>query len=222
MSRRWGAFPFAPPKLSAVLLAAAIAHFAVAIVAHSLWLLQGYQPLFRYYFGYEDPLFLIACTLLEFSVALRASKQFSPEQPLRWAWLIIASSAACQLVGMLLSHWLCLDSNLNPLYATHINGYATFTNVVRPLGMLLGGPVHMVILGCGLYLPLRLCRRYGVQGKLRKIDWLILGLVVAYTLRVAYVVIQMRIGTSQTPNFYEVMNWTGDPLLCVLLFLAFF
>ena len=222
MNKRWGGFPFAPPKLSGLLLLATSLHLSVALVTHSLWLLWGYQPLFRFYFGYEDPIFLICCTIIEFSFAFLAWKQFSPEQPLRRAWLLIMISASCHVIGMTISHWLCLDSDLNPLFALNVSWYKTAAAILRPLGFFIGGPLHIVVLAGGLYLPLRLCRLYGVRAELKKIDWVILCGVLAYTVRVAYVVIHLRIGNGQPIRLSDVMNWTGDPMLCVLLFLAFF
>src|SRR5579872_5621329 len=88
--------------LSDLLLLATSAHLLVGIVLHTLWLLQGCQALFRYFFAYEDPLFLVLCTVLEFWWAYFAWMLFSPGQLLRRAWLLIMISALCHAAGMVL------------------------------------------------------------------------------------------------------------------------
>jgi hypothetical protein len=194
----------------------------VGVVTHIRWLLGGGAALFRYYFAYEDPLFLVFCTVLEFSWAYLAWKQFSSGQLLRRAWLLIMISAICHVVGMSISHILCMGSYINPLYAFNVSWYKTASTFLPHVGAFIGGPLHMVALVGGLFLALRLCQQFGIRGKLKGLDWVVLGIVVAYTLQVAYVIIRLRMEAPRPPHLYEVMNWVNDPLLCVLLFLAFF
>lgn len=221
MNKRPWRFPFALPALSNFVLFATSVHLSVALVMQCLWLLRGNQTFFQYYFDYEDPLFLVFCTFLEFSWALLAWRQFAPGQPLRRAWLLIMLSAFCHLTSMILSYILCTNSYINPLYALHVSSYKTAEAVLLPLGLFIGGSLHMVVLAGGLFLALRLCRTFGIRRRLTGIDWTILAGVLVYTLNVAYVVIRLRVGTTTPPRILEVMNWANDPLLCVLLFFAF-
>jgi hypothetical protein len=222
MSKRSGRFSFAWPTLSGLVLFSTAVHLALGLLTHIIWLRGGGQTLFHYYFAYEDPLFFVLCTGVELLWARMAWKQFLPGQDLRGAWLLIMMAALCHVVGMILTQVLCTDSYINPLYALHFSGYKTATAILHPLGMFIGGPVHMAVLAGGLLLPLRLCRTYGVGGKLKAIDWIILTIVIAYTLRVAYVLVQLRLRATAPPRLLEVMNWANDPLLCVLLGFAFF
>lgn len=222
MSKRSGSFPFESLAFSDLLLLATCAHLFIGILTHTLWLVRGYQTLFHYYFGYEDPLFLVLCTVLEFSWAYLAWKQFSPGQLLQRAWLLIMLSALCHVVGMTFSHILCADSYINPLYVVDVSWYKGATAILLPLGMFIAGSLHMVTLAGGLFLSLRLYRKFGIRGKFEGMDWVILGIVVAYTLHVAYVLVQLRLGATPPLRLLEVMNWANDPLLCVLLFLALF
>jgi hypothetical protein len=197
-------------------------HLFIGWVTHTLWLVRGNQTLFRYYFAYQDPLFLLFCTGLELSLAYLAWKQFSPGQMLRRAWLLIMIAALCHVVGMILSHAFCEASYINPLYVLDVSGYKNATAILSPLGLFIGGPLHMVALAGGLFLALRLCRKFGIRGQLKWIDWTIMAIAVAYTLHVAYVLTRLRLRATPPPRFLEVMNWANDPLLCVLLFFAFF
>src|SRR5208337_120037 len=171
---------FASLTLPDLILLATSAHLSVGFVTHTLWLWRGNQTLFRYYFSYQDPLFLLLCTVTELSMSYVAWKQFFPEQPLRRAWLLIMISALCQVVGMILTHILTAHSYINPLYIFHLSWLKTAPAILLPLGKFIGGPVHMVALGGGLFLAFRLCRRFETRRKLKAVDWIILGFVFAY------------------------------------------
>ncbi len=210
------------PTLSGLILLATSLHLSLGLVTHTLWLLGRNAALFRYYFTYQDPLFLLACNITELSLSYAAWKQFAPGQPLRRAWLLIMVSALCHVVGMVLSHILPADSYINPLYVLHRRWLEATQAHLAPIGMFIGGAVHMVMLGGGLFIAFRLCRRFATRMKIKLVDWVILGLVAAYTSQVAYVIVRLRWVARSAPGFTEVMNWANDPLLCVLLFFAFF
>jgi hypothetical protein len=210
------------PTLSNLILLATSIHLSVGLVTHTLWLLRGNGALFRYYFAYQDPLFLLACNITELSLSYAAWRQFAPGQSLRRAWLLIMVSALCHVVGMILSHVLPADSYINPLYVLHLPWLRAAQTHLAPAGMFIGGPLHMVVLGGGLFIAFRLCRRFETHGKIKLVDWVILGLVAAYALLVAYVIVWLRWGARPAPGFTEVMDWANDPLLCALLFFAFF
>ncbi len=209
------------PKPSNIILLALSIHLSVGVVTHSLWLLRGNQTLFRYYFGYEDPLFLLIAAMAEFSLARLAWKQFSPGQSLRWAWFLIMISASCHVVGSVLTQILARDSYINPLYDINPLRVRSAYPALSTVGSFIGGPLQMLTLAGGLFLALRLCRKLGI-GRQRTIDWVILAIVVAYTFRVLYVVIWMEIGANRPTHQVDVLTWGNDPLLCVLLFFAFF
>jgi hypothetical protein len=76
----------------------------------------------------------------------------------------------------------------------------------------------MAILACGLLLVLQLYRGLGLLGKLRGWDWSILGLVSAYSVFVAYTVVRSRALASGPAGIVDYLHWSGDPLLCLLLF----
>jgi hypothetical protein len=222
MNKGSGRFHLASPAPSELLIFGTIIHLSIGVVTHISYLLRGSSALFRYYFAYEDPLFLVFCTVLELSWASLAWKQFSPGQLLRRAWLLIMISAVCHVVGMSISHLLCMDSYINPLYVFKDSWYNSASVVLLPVGTFIGGPLHMFALAGGLFLALRLCQQFGIHGKLKGLDWVVLGIVVAYTMRVAYVLVRLRIKSPQPLHLGEAVTWLNDPLLCVLLFLAFF
>jgi hypothetical protein len=222
MRKRKLRFWFVSFPLSNIILFTTALHLAVGTIIHTFWLLRGNQTLFRYYFGYQDPLFLVSCTVLELSLSYVAWKQFSRDQALWRAWLLIMISAFFHAAGMTLTHILSSASFINPLYARRSAWHEGVLSLLRPLGDFIAGPLQMITLAGGLFLALRLCRRFERRERLRATDWIVLGFVVAYTLVVVYVIVQMRWRATSAPGLAEIANWVNDPLLCVLLYFAFF
>ena len=210
------------PALSDFIILATSIHLSIGLAAHALWLLKRNEALFRYYFAYQDPLFLLALSVTELSLSYTAWKQFAPGQCLRRAWFLIMVSASCQVVGMLLSHILPGSSYINPLNVLRLPWLEAVQIRWAPLGVFIGGPLHMMVLGGGLFLAFRLCRKFATRARIKPLDWMILGFVAAYAVNVAYVVVRLRWGAKPAPGFAEVANWVNDPLLCALLFFAFF
>ena len=164
----------------------------------------------------------MSCTVLELSLSYVAWKQFSREQALRRAWLLIMISAFFHVAGTTLTHILSSASSINPLYTRGSAWHKGIFGLLRPLGDFIAGPMQMITLAGGLFLALRLCRRFELRARLRTTDWIVLGFVVAYTLLVVSVVVQVCWRASSAPGFAEIANWVNDPLLCVLLYFAFF
>ena len=144
-----------------------------------------------------------------------------PGQSLRWAWYLIMISASCHVVGSVLTQILARDSYINPLYDINPSRVRSAYPALSTMGSFIGGPLQMLTLAGGLFLALRLCRKLGI-GRQRTIDWVILAIVLAYTFRVLYVVIRMEIGANRPTHLVDLITWGNDPLLCVLLFFAFF
>jgi hypothetical protein len=134
------------------------------------------------------------------------------------AWMLISLAAACHMLGTMLSHLFATDSYFNPLYAFKFGFYTSAKPYLLLLGQALAGPLNMAILACGLLLVLQLYRGLGLLGKLKGLDWGMLGLVSAYSVFVAYTVIRSRVDASGVAGIVDYLNWSGDPLLCLLLF----
>lgn len=205
-------------SLSSFLLLATVVHLSVATLIHTAWLITGNAAWLHYFFRYQSPVFLISFSLVEFSLSIVAWRQFSRGQSLRMAWMLISLAAACHLLGALLTQLLSVDSYLNPLFAFEFGWYMPARSFLLALGRAIGGPLHMTILAGGLIMVLRLYRKLGMLGKLKGLDWGLLGIVSAYTLFVAYTVIRSRINSSSAAGIVDYLNWLGDPLLCLLLF----
>ena len=211
------AFPLSK-SLSSVVLLATIAQLSVAVLIHSAWLVTGNAQWLHYFFGYQSPVFFISFSVVELSLSIVACQQFSRGQSLRMAWVLISITAACRLLGGVLSHLLSTDSYLNPLFVLNIEWYRSARVLLLPLGRAIGGSLSMGILACGLILVLRLYGKLGLLGRLKGWDWGLLGIVSAYSLIVAYTVVRARMNSGRAPGVLGYLDWAGDPLLCLLLF----
>lgn len=81
-------------------------------------------------------------------------------------------------------------------------------------------PLYMLFLVLGLFYVLKACRQSGILGRFRAIDVILFGAIAAYTAGFfATDVFSPHRGAPQTAA-QTVLNWTSDPLLCILLFQA--
>jgi hypothetical protein len=112
------------------------------------------------------------------------------------------------------AHILGAPSPINPLSYLPADQSASLIARALDLGRLLN-PLYMALLACGLFYVLRACRRNGVLGNLKWLDFVLLGIVTAYTTHFFATIVVGRSGSHWTVE--TITAWTSDPLLCVLL-----
>lgn len=173
-------------------------------------LVSGNVAWIRRFFDYPGALWLVTLSVVELWYALAARRLFSPGEPLRAAWSLIAMAAACHLASGILIQVLSQDSLINPLR------YSGDLTVLRQLGLLIGGPLQMALLACGLVYPIRAYRRFGMLAGFRGLDWVLLAWVVCFAVRECADVARAVSG-GRAVTAYEAINLVTAPLLAVLL-----
>jgi hypothetical protein len=201
--------PFAVLLSTGVLLCAGIA-------AALAWWQSGDPVWIRSFFSYAGALFLIGCSLVGCWASFQCWKQFSPGDVLRPAWFFIALSAASQLVGGVVTHVLGNDSLLNPLVSLDIADKARLLQKAALIGPLFS-PVYMLFLALGLFYVLKACRKNGIIGGFHVIDMLLLLVVAGYTVDFFVTVVFAPAASGRVVNVEQIIGWTSDPLLCILL-----
>jgi hypothetical protein len=166
--------------------------FVAGIAAAAAWSSTGDIRWLHLFFNYPGSLFLLGCGSLELWLGFRCWRQFSPGDLLRPAWLLITISALLQLSA-----------------AVPIRSSSEWSE--------LSGPLYMVFLACGLFYVLRACRQIGVLGQLKTVDFVLLGVVLLYTLIFFVTVVFSPQHGGRTVGPHAIISWTSDPLLCVLL-----
>ena len=160
-------------------------------------------------------LLTIGLAIVELWLSVRVTRHFAPGESMRPAWMLIAASAGCDLAGLVCSQVLGTDSLVNPL--THLAGFTPAAILKwRDLGLLAGGSLRFALLAIGLDYALRAYRRTGLMGRPAVVDWVLLGGLGVYELRIV-ADIATAIGNGHEPTLFEVLSWPVDPLLWFLL-----
>lgn len=199
-------------------------HLAVGIVIHTAWLMTGSESWLRCYFDYEGTLIFVAFYVLEVLLSVAAYRQFSSDQPLHSAWFFIVLAASCHLLGGLLKHLLSANTYINPFHYLSRGGVwdAHAADLLRAWGTVIAGPMQMALLAWGLFYSLRVYKKYGLLGRLRAVDWVLIGSGTVYTLIIIYQIVGTILHHWSEVTLSHAFTWPNDLLLNVLLFEAIF
>ena len=193
------------------------AYLAVGILALGAWQVTG-NPFWAIEFFQVPAAVLMVClALTEFWLAGLVIRHFSSDDLLRPGWTLIAASAGFQLMGMVCSQILGVQSRINPLVLAPHAG--SLIPLMRNVGLLAGGTFRYAFLAGGLHFALRAYRQSGFKARMLWIDWFVCAAFTVFLLRnVLDVVVAIRAG--KTPDAWETLGWPVDPLLWVLLLQA--
>ena len=195
-----------PIPTSILMIAGALLLSGAAVLV--AWRVTGELAWVTTFFRYPGNLFLVASCLAELTMAIVIFRQFSPEEPLGAAWGLMGLSAACRLAGTVTAH--VLAPNSTGLWHT-----ATVARL-RQAGLVIGGPLQMVLLAFALGIVLRAYRRLEAPPRLTWSDYFLLVLVFAYTLVAVRDVVRV-LADSRPVDWLAALTWPSDPLLSVLL-----
>ena len=173
----------------------------------------------RLFFAYPGALFFLGCSGIQLWFSFQSWRSFSPGDLLRPAWFLITIAAVLQLAGGLLAQWLGLESLLNPLMLLPPAQREPLLQQALEMSELFS-PFYMVFLACGLAYVLRACRQNGILGRLKTIDFILLGLVFAYTVSFFATIVLSPEHGGRVLGLHAFISWASDPLLCLLLFQA--
>jgi hypothetical protein len=183
-----------------LLICATVVHVSACVL---LFLLSfgpaGLQP-FQLYTSTAGVVFLLAVSGTEFVLAARVVRRFDHGEPLHRAWLIILLAALCRFAAFLLMY---LVARVHP--------------PVRTLGLLLAGPIQLLVMGAGLFVVYRLYCRLGFRVSLRTSDFLALAGVGLYVVFTSTVISLLAKADGQAITLLSFLGWITDPLLCIVL-----
>jgi len=204
-----------PLGFSKLLLGLTAVYLAVGVLAFAVSQFTGNHRWVSEFFAVPCALWLVWMAAIELWFAIRVKLEFSSRQPLHVAWRLITLSAGCHLVGALCVQILSVKSLLNPLSLASW-WTPSIGQMINDFGFIVGGTCRLLFLALGLYWALVAYRQTGFLGRLAKIDWLLLFMVLAYVGREADDVISaLRRGARPTPA--TIMGWPVDPMIIVLL-----
>ncbi len=192
-------------------------HLSVSAIIAVFWRIMGDNTRIELFFKYQGSLFFVICAAAELWLAWNAFRQFSPGEPLRMPWLLIAFASFYRFAGYLFSQILNSESYLNPLSLIRGSQDAFFYLTCQRFGLLIGGPLSMAVLSVALFLILRILHRLGILSRLRTLDFVLISAVVAFTVRQIYEITMWVRTTPVQYDPYKVLGWASDPLLSILL-----
>lgn len=200
-----------PPMIARI----TAAYLAVGVLAVAAWLLTGNQSWVVQFFQVPAAALMIGLAFTELWFCFNVVRYFAPDDLLRPGWVLIGCSAGCQVLGMICSQVLGVDSRLNPL-AISAGAQESVIPMMRNIGLLIGGTFRFALLAGGLYFALKAYRQSGLLGRLSRWDRTVLGGFAVFVLRnVADVVVATQNG--KRPDVWGALSWPVDPLLLLLL-----
>lgn len=207
------------PPLPWLIGAITAAHLVIAIAVATAAALTGRETLFTNFLYYPGALFLVSASAAGFWLSWQCWQQFSKNDLLRQAWLLILWAAGAQLLGSLFTQVLGAYTHLNPLMYTASGWPAPAIRLFGRTGLLMSGAFQMTLLACGLSFVLRAYRRSGLFPHLSRWICLLAAAMVLYTVHEAKL-LQAVLRTGKTSGGFQILGWPTDPLLIVLLFEA--
>jgi hypothetical protein len=208
------------PKL---ILFATGTHLAIAGFTWTEWLLTGNDTWINTFFQYQGKLFFLVFSGLEAGLSFYIWRHFFRGDALRQAWLMISLSGCAHLVGSILTNLLGTNPTVTPnvqVYALWLG--ADLSEKLYRYGTVIGGPLQMLLLAIGLYLVIRLYKRLGMLARLSRVDYILFGIVLLYTLRFVFEVVKWNLESTDPVTVTKIITWTSDPLLSLLLLEAIF
>lgn len=192
---------------------------AVGLVAYGHFLLTGSYDLLILFFRNAGAAFLLIVTSAAAYFADRARSQFDVMEPLHLAWTMVFLSASCEVAGALGVQVLSMDIAWNPLVLLGVfNGQRART--LRGAGLVVGGPVALALLSAGLSRVLSLKRQLEISGRLTALDRIFIGAIVIFAVAQLYEAHRMMSLNPTAVDSTQVLLWSTDPLLAVLLIQA--
>ncbi len=202
-------------RCSGLILALTGVYLALGLLEFALWRLTGSDVWIVDYFRFPGALLLVSLATMEVLLSVRVLREFSPGQPLRTAWKLIALSSGCGLAGALCAQILSVETMLNPL--VHLRWWSNANGLaMREFGLVVGGLCRFTFLAAGLFWALRAYRQSGFLARLTTGDWILLAGCGAYVVREALDLAE-ALGAGKHPGTAEVLGWPVDPLLWLLL-----
>ncbi|HEY7616204.1 MAG TPA: hypothetical protein VH744_05325 [Terriglobales bacterium] len=202
------------------ILALTAVHLAVGVLACLQWLSTGNPWWVDAFFRYPGALFFLLMASLELALSIRIWREFEAHETLGIAWSLIALSAACHTLSVFFAQILGQGSRLNPLLFSGQGQAAQVIASMREFGVLVGGPLHMLVLAQGLFLVLRVYKRLGLLvARLKLFDYALLGIVGLYTL---VHLKEVEAIFHEPASLSRIIGWASDPLLAILVVEAVF
>jgi hypothetical protein len=203
-----------PVGCSGLILLLTLAYIVAGLAALGMWQFTGNVAWVVQFFTLPSAILLVWLSGVQLWFSVQVCGEFASGEPMLLAWKLISASAVFDLAGSLGIQVLGSNTVLNPL--SHMSWWSRpVAKSILDVGHVLQGPCRLALLAAGLFCVLKLYRESGFLGRLRVLDWILVGAFTAYCLREQFdLVAALRVGKH--PEWSEVLLWPVDPILCLL------
>lgn len=194
-------------------------HYAIGLGAYLHFLSTGSYRYLNWYFLTLGTAFSLLMAAAEFYFAFECRSGFDRDEPLRLTWTLIALAALARFMAaalISLDHWRPTPMGES---TTFVMGMIMPKSLAE-IGKVIGGPFAMIFLAVGLFRVVSIQRRFGVLRSLTRIDVLLIGLIVAFTIGEAAEIVRYLGPSYSRPSLAQTILWLSDPLLGLLLIQA--
>ena len=186
-------------------------YLAVGLVTLIPSLMSGQYRGVELLFRYPGAALMVALSAVSAWFSLQLLGEFSPGEPLRLGWQLIALAALCSVFSTLCVQVLS-TSLVSRLFDQRVMQEGGAGSVIQQVGVLAGGTIRFTLLTVALWNVLRMYRRSGLLARLEAMDWVALaGIAVYVWMEVRETGLAIRAGMR--PPLGMVLGWPTDPLL---------
>lgn len=181
---------------------------AFGAFAAAAWGITGDVSWVRAYFDYPATIFFLFTCLVEVKMAWISWSAFQDGEPLELGWFLLMMASLTRFAGTIIAQvavpLLRPDSFID-------------RGSLREMGLVLSGPLMLILLGAGLFQALRVYRRVGLLARPQPTDYIWIVLSVLWLFHQTHEVITYLPEVSRRANVFSVIKMVSDPLLSVLL-----
>lgn len=196
----------AEARVPAWLVRAMVAYLAAAVLLHLAWSATGHA-VWMTAFRALTATFLVSMTMAAAAQAMAARACFSGTDPLRIVWTLLVVAALVRCAG----HGVAGSALFSPPEAAAW---------VQQVGRVAAGPLYLLVVGVALSCVVRLYGRLGLLVRLTPLDFVPIAGVALFAWQFLRDLATWRAQASQQASALDVIGWTSDPLLALVLLAA--
>ena len=199
------------PRWTSWIWSVTAVYLAVGLVTLVQSLMSGRFRALELLFRYPGAALMVALSAAAVWFSLQVLREFSPGEPLRLGWRLIALAALCSVFSTLCVQVLS-TSLVSRLFDQQVMQAGGAGSLIQKAGVLAGGTIRFTLLTAALWNVLRIYRQSGLLPRFEAMDWVVLAGIALYVgLETRETVLAIRAGMR--PPLGMVLGWPTDLLL---------
>lgn len=193
----------------------AIIQLSLGLVALGRWGVTGNPGNIDQFFQKQASLFLAGFALIEYLLSIIAWRLFDVGDMMRRAWFFVMIASGCRLTGLVMAYFVSGIASVD-LSSVARGGGSVQMTTLRDLGLTIGSPVTVAPLSIGLLLVVRLYRKVGLLRRLRRPDFVLLGVVGVFLGSQVIDLTRWLWSPARPVTMLRGVSWLVGPLMAML------